>query len=90
MNDQYLPLDLCKLVYAKVPLLITGADSDEGRDSITLYRLDDLMRAIGELGKQKNRLCCTACAHNLLDAYLSDNLRLDGENVRAFILKMFA
>ena len=89
MNTQhYLPLDLCKLVHAKVPLLITGADSEEGRDSITLYRLDDLMRAIGELGKQK-KLCAHAVQHNLLDAYISDNHRLDGENVREFVTKTF-
>jgi len=88
MNEQYLPLDLCKIVYAKVPTLITGADSGEGRDSITMYRLDDLMRAIGELGKQK-RLYAHAVQHNLLDAYISDNLRLDRVNVMAFILKTF-
>jgi hypothetical protein len=89
MNDQYLPLDLSKIVYAKVPLLITGADSGEGRDSIPLYRLDDLIQAIGELGKQK-KLWAHAVQHNLLDAYISDKLRLDGEKVREFILKTFA
>ena len=89
MNNQYLPLDLCKLVHAKMPTLITGADSGEGRDSIPLYRLDDIMRAIGELGKQK-RLYAHAVQHDLLDAYISDNLRLDGGKVREFIIKTFA
>jgi hypothetical protein len=93
----YLPHDLSRIVYAKVPTLITGADSGEGRDSIPLYRLDDLMRAIVELGKindwdsKPNEIrLLERTSHILLMLYIDDGYRLDGEKVREFILKTFA